>query len=161
MGTLPQLTTEDIQELEAAMQHYLTKTGATCVLLIDVGGFLITQHCAPNHFDLTTIAALASGAYMANQTIANLVEEPKFNSVYQQGEVHSLLVVAVDEYCLLTIIFKADIGIGLVKYFIPATLRLISRQLQIAQERAPGEGLDLSLLNLADPSEIFKRKPPS
>jgi hypothetical protein len=31
-------------------------------------------------------------------------------------------------------------------------------QLQIAQERDPGVGLDLSELNLADPSEVFKRK---
>lgn len=161
MGTLPQLTAEDIQALDAAMQQFLTKTGVTSVLLIDMGGFLITHHCAPNQFDLTTIAALASGAYMANQTIANLVEEPKFNSVYQQGEVHSMLVVGVDEHCLLTIIFKAEIGVGLVKYFIPTTLRIICRQLQIAQERAPGEGLDLSVLNLADPSEVFKRKPSS
>ena len=30
--------------------------------------------------------ALASGAFLANQTIANLVHETNFNSVYQQGE---------------------------------------------------------------------------
>ena len=31
-------------------------------------------------------------------------------------------------------------------------------QFQIAQDRDPGAGLDLSELNLADPSEVFKRK---
>jgi hypothetical protein len=55
-------------------------------LVIDKGGFLITHQGEPEEFDLTTIGALASGAFMANQTIAGLVNEPNFNSTYQQGE---------------------------------------------------------------------------
>jgi hypothetical protein len=28
----------------------------------------------------------------------------------------------------------------------------------VAQEREPGAGLDLSVLNLADPSEVFRKR---
>jgi hypothetical protein len=45
-----------------------------------------------------------------------------------------------------------------VKYFAIPAVKRIAVQLQIAQERDPGAGLDLSELNLADPSEVFKRK---
>jgi predicted regulator of Ras-like GTPase activity (Roadblock/LC7/MglB family) len=158
MATLPQLIEEDIRELEAALRDLLEKTDATTALLIDQGGFLICTQGDTAQFDLTTMAALASGAFMANQTIANLVHEPNFNSVYQQGEKHSMFVLCVDENCMLVVIFKALVGVGLIKYFAAPAARRLARQLQLAQERDPGAGLDLSELNIADPSELFKRK---
>jgi predicted regulator of Ras-like GTPase activity (Roadblock/LC7/MglB family) len=158
MATLPQLIEEDIQQLETVLRDLLEKSEATTALVIDKGGFLISHQGDDRRFDLTTIAALASGAYLANQTIANLIHETNFNSVYQQGEKFSLFTVSVDEYCLLTIIFKAQLSVGAVKYFALPAAELIAKQLQIAQVRDPSGGLDLSVLNLADPSEVFKRK---
>src|ERR1700757_759237 len=117
MGTLPQLIEENIQGLEEAQRELLEKSEATSALVIDKGGFLISSAGDARQFDLTTIAALASGAYLANQTIANLVHEQNFDSVYQQGEKHSMLVVNVDEYCLLVLIFPAVVGVGAVKYY--------------------------------------------
>jgi predicted regulator of Ras-like GTPase activity (Roadblock/LC7/MglB family) len=158
MATLPQLLEEDIQHLEAALRELLEQSDATTALLIDQGGFLIAHQGDARQFDLTTIAALSSGAYLANQTIANLVQETNFNSVYQQGEKFSLFVTRVDDSCLLTIIFKAHLSVGAVKYFAGPAAQLIVEQLKTAQERDPSAGIDLSVLNLADPSEVFKRK---
>jgi predicted regulator of Ras-like GTPase activity (Roadblock/LC7/MglB family) len=158
MASLPQLIEEDIERLEAELRELLEKSDATTALIIDKGGFLITSQGDTRQFDLTTIAALASGAYMANQTIAGLVHETNFNSVYQQGEKFSMLVACVDENCLLLVVFKAHVSVGAVKYFAAPAVKRIALQLQLAQERDPGAGLDLSELNLADPSEVFKRK---
>lgn len=158
MATLPQLIEEDLERLGGELRELLEKSDATTALIIDKGGFLITSQGDARQFDLTTIAALASGAYLANQTIANLVHETTFNSTYQQGEKFSMFVVCVDDNCLLVIIFKAQVSMGAVKYFAMPAVNRIAVQLQIAQERAPGAGLDLSELNLADPSEMFKRK---
>ena len=158
MASLPQLIEEDIQLLDDVLEELLDKCDATTALVIDMGGFLISSRGDSRQFDLTTIAALASGAYLANQTIANLVHETNFNSVYQQGEKFSMFVVCVDEYCLLSIIFKAHLSVGAVKYFALPAAQKIAQQLQTAQERDPGGGLDLSVLNLADPSELFKKK---
>ena len=36
--------------------------------------------------------------------------------------------------------------------------KLIAEQLQIAQQRDPGAGLDLSILNVADTGDLFKRR---
>ena len=158
MATLPQLIEEDIARLEGELRELVEKSDATTALIIDKGGFLIASQGDTQQFDLTTIAALASGAYMANQTIASLVQEPNFNSIYHQGEKFSMLVMCVDENCLLAVIFKAQVSVGAVKYFAGPAVRHMAVQLQIARERNPGAGLDLSVLNLADPSEVFKRK---
>jgi predicted regulator of Ras-like GTPase activity (Roadblock/LC7/MglB family) len=158
MSTLPQLLEEDIQQLDESLRELLRQSDATTALVIDQGGFLITHSGDDRKFDLTTIAALASGAYMANQTIANLVHETNFNSVYQHGEKFSMFTICIDEHCMLVVIFQANVSVGAVKYFAAPAAHRIKQQLQVAHDRDPGEGLDLSVLNLADPSEVFKRK---
>jgi predicted regulator of Ras-like GTPase activity (Roadblock/LC7/MglB family) len=127
-------------------------------MIIDKGGFLINHQGDDRQFDLTTIAALASGAYLANQTIANLVHESNFNSVYQQGEKFSMFVQEVDEHCMLVVIFKAQVSVGAIKYFSGPASRHVAKQLQVAQERNPDGGFDLSELNMADASELFKKR---
>jgi predicted regulator of Ras-like GTPase activity (Roadblock/LC7/MglB family) len=158
MATLPQLLEDDIQQLDEALSELLKQSDATTALVIDQGGFLITHYGDARKFDLTTIAALASGAYMANQTIANLVHETNFNSVYQHGEKFSMFTLAVNDQCLLVVIFQATVSVGAVKYFATPAADKIRKQLKISHERDPSQALDLSVLNLADPSEVFKRK---
>jgi predicted regulator of Ras-like GTPase activity (Roadblock/LC7/MglB family) len=158
MPTLPQLIEADVQQLDAILTELLERTDATTAAIIDKGGFLITHGGDGRQFDLTTIAALASGAYMANQTIANLVHETSFNSVYQQGEKYSMFVICVDEYCLLVVIFDAQLSVGVVKYFSQPAANKIARQLEAAQQRDPGAGLDLSVLNVADTESLFRKK---
>jgi predicted regulator of Ras-like GTPase activity (Roadblock/LC7/MglB family) len=158
MATLPQLLEEDIQQLDDGLRVLLEKTDATTALLIDQGGFLLTSQGDSRHFDLTTIAALASGAYMATQTIAGLVHETNFNSIYQQGEQYSLYAQRVDDYCILVVIFKAQVSVGLVKYYAAPAVEFIARQMTIAQERDPAASLDLSAINVADTRDLFKRR---
>lgn len=158
MASLPQILEEDIQQLDVVLREYLCHTDATSALVIDKGGFLLSSYGDQRQFDLTSIAALASGAFMANQTIASMVHEENFSSVYQQGEKFSMFVISIDYHCLLVIIFKAGISVGVVKYFAVPAAQRIAEQMQIARERAPGEGLDLSVLNIADTRDLFKRR---
>jgi hypothetical protein len=95
---------------------------------------------------------------MANQTIAGLVNESNFDSIYQQGENISIFVVNVDEHCLLVVIFKSETGVGVIKYYAAGAVKRIARWLKVARKRAPGKGLDLSVLNVADPQEMFRKK---
>jgi predicted regulator of Ras-like GTPase activity (Roadblock/LC7/MglB family) len=158
MVTIPPLVEEDVEQLGAALQELLTKSDATTAMVIDKAGFLIAKAGHLRQFDLTTIAALASGAYAANQTIASLVRERNFSSIYQQGDKYSMLVMNVDEHCLLVAIFQAAVGVGIVKYFAASTCTRIAEQMKAAQKREPAAGFDLSAINLADASGVFKRK---
>jgi predicted regulator of Ras-like GTPase activity (Roadblock/LC7/MglB family) len=158
MATLPQLIEEDVQELERVLEDLLHKCDGSAALIIDKGGFLITQVGESRQFDTTTLAALSAASFAATEGIASLVSEPNFSSVYQQGDSCSLLVLNVDEYCLLTVVFKAAVAVGAVKYFATTTAKQIAKQLKKAHRRAPEAGLDLSELNLADPTPLFKKK---
>jgi predicted regulator of Ras-like GTPase activity (Roadblock/LC7/MglB family) len=158
MPTLPQLIEEDMQRLDETLREFVAQTEATVALIIDKGGFLIAHQGDSSELDLTTIGALASGAFMANQTIAGLVNEQNFSSIYQQGEKSSMFVVNVDEHCLLVVIFRSQVGVGVVKFYSVMVVKQIARQLAHAQERAPGAGLDLSELNTANPQALFRKK---
>lgn len=158
MPTLPQLIEEDINELKRALQELIIKSDATTGVVIDKGGFIITQCGGPDDLDTTTLAALSAASFAATESIAGLVGEQNFNSIYQQGDHSSLLVVNVDEYCLLSVIFKATLSVGAIKFYAAETIKRIAAQLKRAHHRAPGAGLDLSMLNMADPSPIFKMK---
>jgi predicted regulator of Ras-like GTPase activity (Roadblock/LC7/MglB family) len=158
MATLPQLLEEDINSINAILADYIGRCDAAAALVIDKGGFLIAHQGDDQQFDLTTIAALASGAFLANQTIANLVHEDNFDSVYQQGGKYSMFCANIDEFCLLMVVFPSKTGVGVVKYHAVEARRHIAAQLLVAVERNPDAGLDLSVLNLADPSVVFRRQ---
>ena len=159
MATLPQLIEEDTQVLDAALADLLTRSEATIALVIDKGGFLIAKSGHAEHVDATTLSALAAGSYAANETIASLVGESTFSSIYQQGENFSLLVLNIDEYCLLAVVFPPSVSVGLIKFYAEGTTRQIAGQLKCAQERNPDAGLDLSVLDVADTSLVFRKKP--
>ena len=158
MATLPQLIDEDMRQIDGALGDLLTKSEAMSALVLDKGGFLITQCGDTRRFDTTTLGALAAAMYAATQGIASLVGEIDFSSVYQQGDNVSLLVNNVDEHCLLLVIFRAQISVGAVKYYALNTIAQLAQQLRAAQARAPGEGYDLSVLNMADSSDLFRKK---
>jgi predicted regulator of Ras-like GTPase activity (Roadblock/LC7/MglB family) len=144
--------------LDETLRKFIAHTEATAALIIDKGGFLITHQGGTAQFDLTTLGALASGSFMANQSIASLVNESNFNSIYQQGEKYSMYVVNVDEQCLLVVIFKAQVGVGVVKYYANSTVKRLVRLLKVARERNLEGGFDLSVLNVADPQQLFRKK---
>jgi predicted regulator of Ras-like GTPase activity (Roadblock/LC7/MglB family) len=158
MSTLPQLLEEDIREFNRVLLELLTKSEASMAMVIDKGGFLITQHGQAESFDTTTLAALAAASFAATQSIASIVTETNFSSVYQQGEHNSILIQNVDEHCLLTVVFQARISVGAVKYFAVDSIKHVAAQMKKARQRNPEGGLDLSLLNLADTSTLFTRK---
>ncbi len=160
MATLPQLIEDDIRRCDEILHAFIASTDATAALIIDKGGFLITRQGDAHDFDLTTIGALASGAFMANQTIASLVNESSFDSIYQQGVNFSMIVINIDEHSLLVVIFKSHSGVGVVKYYAAGAVKRIARQLKIAKERAPEAGLDLSVLNVAETGPFFRKKQP-
>jgi predicted regulator of Ras-like GTPase activity (Roadblock/LC7/MglB family) len=158
MATLPQLIEEDIRQVDEVLTEYVNQADLVGALVIDKGGFLITHQGNTGDLDLTTIGALASGAFMATQTIAGLVNEKNFNSTFQQGEKFSLYILEVDSECLLAVIFCSVTGLGLVKYYGTSAGAAIARQLALARERNPTGGFDLSVMNLADPGDLFRKK---
>lgn len=158
MHTLPQLLEEDINVLDGALNELLAKSDASTALITDKAGFCLVQQGDVDRFDTTSLAALASGSFEATQAIAQIIDEPNFSSVYQQGERYSMLVNNIDTQTVLIIIFPSTVSVGLVKFYGGETIRAAAAQFTRARNRAPGEGIDLAMINIADTADIFKKK---
>ena len=158
MFTLPLLTGDDIEVLDAALGELVGQSGARLALFIDGGGFIVTKQGDSRGIDTSTLGALAANSFAATQAIAKIIEDDSVTSLYQEGNSNSLLILAVSEFGFIAILFPADLGVGSIKFYAQDTLARISRQLDAAAARAPSEGLDLSSLNLADATPLFRRR---
>lgn len=156
--SLPQLIEEDLRVFDTALAALVSRSEASMIMLIDRAGFLITQAGDAKQTDTTTLAALTAGSFAATQGMASLTREANFNSVYQQGETSSLLILTVDENCLLLAVFQTGITVGAVKYYATSTVTQVAAQLRKARDRSPDSNLDLSALNLEDTSVLFQRR---
>jgi hypothetical protein len=153
---LPTLDAEDMRALDGAFADFLAKTEAAAVLLSAEGGFLISHYGNTDNFDPTTIGALAANSFVANLKMAELLGEPQFSSIYQQGEQTSVFIQSIDGANLIIIIFPASVAVGIIKHYAVTIRAEVSRIFLRASERT-GESLDLAMMNLPDSTEIFKR----
>lgn len=142
--------------MDAALEDVLRKTDATAALIIDRGGPLVTERGDTKAFDTTTMAALAAGSFSATQAIAERVGETDFTHVYQQGQQHSILVSIIDECLLLILVFRAELGVGVMKYHAKTTTERVAIQLARARDRGT-ETIDLVSMNSIDAAEIFRK----
>lgn len=158
MATFPQLNEEDFQQFNEALNDLLAKSEATTVLIVEKAGYLIHQNGDTNQFDTTTVATLASNAYQATKFMTTLINEQHFSVMYQQGDEVSSIIVDVDENCVLVVVFKAILSVGMIKYYATETGRRVAAQLVTAQQRDPDKGFDLIDLNTTDVAGLFRRK---
>ena len=157
-GTLPPVLEEDIVEIRRIFADFLSKSEADSVLLTAEGGFLVCESGKTNKFDTMTLGALASNSFEANKAIAGLIGEPNFSCIYQAGEQFSMYVQSIDGFNLMVVIFPVTTAVGAIKYYAQQARQQVATVFQKARNRAPGEGLDLAMMNVTDASDIFKRR---
>jgi len=158
MAGLPALIEEDVQRLDAVLRELLVRSESSIALIIDKGGPLISQCGVVASFDATTVSALAAGSFCATQAIAERLGETTFTSIYQQGQQHSLLVTNIDEDLLLIVVFKAQLSVGLVKYYSAFAIAQVAAQLDQARQRSPDASApDLVSMDALDVSGVFRK----
>lgn len=158
MGQFPQLIQEDLDHLNSVMRELLQKSEANIALLVEKAGYLIHQCGSQDSMDTTTFATLGSNAYNAVQFMAQLVNEKNFTSMYQQGENFSTLMVNVDENSLLVVVFPTHLTVGSMKYYASPAARSIAQRIEVASQRSPDTGLDLSDLDPSSVESLFRKK---
>jgi len=158
MFSLPLLIGEDIAAIDAALRDFVSASGARLALFIDGGGFIVTRQGEEGDIDTATLGALAANSFAATQAIARIIEDHSVSSLYQEGHENSLLILSVEEFGFLAVVFPAAIGVGSVKFYGQDVVARVGSQLGSARDRAPDEGLDLSELNLADAAPLFRRR---
>ena len=107
---------EDLAELEEVLKEMLRGSQAQCILLINRDdGSLIASQGDTTALDITSLAALAVGAFASAGEIARLIGEPEFDVLYHQGRRRHVHVNLAGEHGLLMTIFDDSTTVGLVR----------------------------------------------
>jgi predicted regulator of Ras-like GTPase activity (Roadblock/LC7/MglB family) len=154
---IPQLNEEDIGKFDSVLKELLEKSEADVALIVERAGYLIHQRGQLEGFEPAQVATLASNAFAASEFMANIIKEPDFTGMYQQGSTISTLTLNIDQSCLLFLAFRAAHSVGAIKYFAAQAVLKLAEQLDHAHKRAPEKAFDLADLNPTNVQELFKR----
>lgn len=102
------------QQLDRLLGDFLRDSGALCGVILDRGGNRITSQGLTHGVDLTSMAALAAGAFASTKELAKLIGETEFSVLFQQGKKEHLLVSPIDAEHLLLVVFDDHTPVGLV-----------------------------------------------
>jgi predicted regulator of Ras-like GTPase activity (Roadblock/LC7/MglB family) len=108
------LQEHQFQRLKAILERLRVECAARCVFLVDRDGQPIALNGEIGEMDTTSFASLAAGNVAATSSMAKLIGEDAFPSVYHEGERESIFISVIGR-SLLVVVFDERSTLSLVK----------------------------------------------
>lgn len=108
------LQEHQFQKLKNVLARLCVECAARCVFLVDRDGQPIAFHGDIGDMDTTSFASLAAGNVAATSSMAKLIGEDTFPSVFHEGE-HDSIFISVIGRSLLVVVFDGRSTLSLVK----------------------------------------------
>ena len=109
------ITSEAVAGIQTRLRELVREAGASCAVLLDQSGQVICTAGDIDGRELVSLGALLAGNFASAREIARLLREPSFNLSFQQGEREQILTETVGRRCLLSVLFRVQGQLGLVK----------------------------------------------
>lgn len=140
------ITAEQSKELEQLLSSMLVQTEAQSVYMCDYAGNIIHRVVTTEQGPMEqTIAALASGSFVATNELAMLIGEATFHSVYHKGERASIYMQSLGKDYLVLVIFSNTTTIGLVKLYVDRTCQELGSLLGVVETQKEIHGQEFAL----------------
>src|SRR5918993_3684502 len=108
------LQEHQFQRLKTVLARLCVECAARVVFLIDRDGQPIAFHGEIGDMDTTSFSSLAAGNVAATSSMAKLIGEDTFPSVFHEGERESIFISVINR-SLLVVVFDERSTLGLVK----------------------------------------------
>lgn len=109
------LRAEDLYNLNLVLTTILDSAQAELIMIINKSGRLITWQGETSTFDTISIAALITGSFASSSSVANLIGETEFESMYQEGKSNHVFISQIDSSNILTLVFTGRTKLNRVK----------------------------------------------
>jgi predicted regulator of Ras-like GTPase activity (Roadblock/LC7/MglB family) len=117
MSDVQFIFTEEVSRaVDVLLAKYLKQSKSRCVLLISKSGHLISQLGFTSNFNVQTIAALIGGIFTSTQSLAKLVAEDKFSTMFQEGKNWNVYFTLVADQFILATIFDKTTVVGMIRH---------------------------------------------
>lgn len=108
------LQEQQFQRLKIALERLCVECAARVVFLVDRDGQPIAFHGDIGDMDTTSFSTLAAGNVAATSSMAKLIGEDVFPSVFHEGERESIFISVIGR-SLLVVVFNERSTLSLVK----------------------------------------------
>jgi predicted regulator of Ras-like GTPase activity (Roadblock/LC7/MglB family) len=110
------LTVEQAEAIDACLERMAYESEASCIILADITGQLISERGRTDGMNTQVLSALAAGELSATQEMARLVgERARFSLLLHEGAERSVYLSPVGTKMLLIVVFAGQTPIGLVR----------------------------------------------
>ncbi|CAN5780804.1 roadblock/LC7 domain-containing protein [soil metagenome] len=109
------LGVEDVRRFEELLGGFVEETGARCAFLLDRSGRQLSHAGDTTDLDETTFASLASAGFSASDSLAELLGEPEFTSLYHHGVERSMFLADIAGTAVLAVLFDTRTTLGMVR----------------------------------------------
>ena len=106
---------EDFHQIKDLIQRLRVEANARVICLVDRNGQQIACVGEAERLDMTALASLAAGNVAATDSLARLIGEKDFSTLYHEGEKDNLHLSMVGDRVILVVIFDERSSLGLVR----------------------------------------------
>ncbi|ERP39144.1 Roadblock/LC7 family protein [Chitinivibrio alkaliphilus] len=110
------LRPDDIFSINLILTSILDDSHSEIILLTNKSGRLITFQAQRSTYDAISISALISGTFASSNSIANMINEPGFDTIHLEGNTLDIFVAQVDANNIVTTVFPKNSSAKKVKY---------------------------------------------
>ncbi|MEW6685104.1 MAG: hypothetical protein AB1393_02725 [Candidatus Edwardsbacteria bacterium] len=125
-------TEETSKAIEQSLKKYMRDSKAKCALLLSKGGQLISQVGFTSNLNLYSIAALVGGIFTSTQALAHLIDETKFNAMFQEGKRWNVYFSLLVNHYIFATIFDQHTVIGMIRHSVGEVEKELSPYLKKA-----------------------------
>ncbi len=136
------ISPEAMVGIKARLGRLVRESSATCALLLDHSGQIISVSGDADGRQLVSLGALLAGNFASAREIARLLKEPRFKVCFQQGEREHVLTSLVGDRCLLSVLFTVQGQLGLVKVLSGQACEELAVMIEAGRRQAQANGLD-------------------
>lgn len=127
---------DDYQTIRKLALELCREANARFVALVDRNGQQIAAVGEVENLDSTALASLAAGNVAATDSLARLIGETDFSSLYHEGEKDHLYLSVVGGKVILVVIFDVRSSLGLVRLRVKKHTAELARTLDLMRERS-------------------------
>ncbi len=137
------LSIEQAEAIDDCLERIAYESEASCIILADVSGQLISERGRMDGMNTQVLSALAAGELSATKEMARLVgERARFSLLLHEGHERSVYLSHVGEHLLLIIVFDSETPIGLVRIILKKAVRELAPIMERRGTGSAGESLD-------------------
>ncbi len=108
---------DDLEPIGSILKEFVSLSDATCTLLIDKDGYMVTHAGDLADIDMQGVATLVAGSFATARIMARLLGENEFCVLFHEGKKGNIQINIVGNLCFLATAFDQRTTAGMVRLY--------------------------------------------